>query len=198
VELTLERALDEYLVSLSQAGSVDALDALARRWTPRLLRYARRVLGGSDDAEAARDVVQDTWVGVIRGLRGLRDPAQFPGWIYGIATRRCADAIRAQTRRRRHDAGVGAGPAGEAVAASSASSEQHIDLANAIRGLSPIHRAVVHLFYLEDFTVEEIASVLEIPAGTVKSRLHHAREALRQHLGAPVANHAESRKRGEL
>ena len=101
---TPERALDEYLVSLSQAGSSEALDGLTRRWTPRLLRYAARVLGGPDSAEAARDVVQETWVGAIRGLRGLRDPAQFPAWIYGIATRKCADAIRANTRRRRRDA----------------------------------------------------------------------------------------------
>ena len=102
VDPTTGRALDEYLVSLSQAGSIEAMDGLARRWTPRLLRYATRVLGRSgDSAEAARDVVQDTWVGAIRGLRGLRDAAQFPAWIYGIATRKCADVIRANTRRRR-------------------------------------------------------------------------------------------------
>jgi DNA-directed RNA polymerase specialized sigma24 family protein len=69
-----------------------------------LLRYAARVLGGSDSAEAARDVVQETWIGAIRGLRGLRDPAQFRAWIYGIATRKCADVIRATTRRRQLDA----------------------------------------------------------------------------------------------
>lgn len=67
VDDTPERALDEYLVSLSQAGSSEALDGLARRWTPRLLRYAARVLGGFDSAEAARDVVQETWIGAIRG-----------------------------------------------------------------------------------------------------------------------------------
>jgi DNA-directed RNA polymerase specialized sigma24 family protein len=56
---TPERVLDEYLVVLSQAGAVDALDRLARRWTPRLLRYAARLLGGSvGTTEAARDVVQ--------------------------------------------------------------------------------------------------------------------------------------------
>jgi RNA polymerase sigma-70 factor (ECF subfamily) len=197
VERAPERALDEYLVSLSQAGSTEALDGLARRWTPRLLRYTTRVLGGSGDAvETARDVVQDTWIGVIRGLRGLRDPGQFPAWIYGIATRKCTDAIRANTRRRRLDAGVAAGEAGESVA-SPASSEQQLDLANAIRGLPPIHRAAVHLFYLEELTVEEIASVLGIPAGTVKSRLHHAREALKRQLGAaPVPSEAESHRRG--
>lgn len=181
VDDTPERALDEYLVSLSQAGSSEALDGLARRWTPRLVRYAARVLGGSDSAEAARDVVQETWVGAIRGLRGLRDPAQFPAWIYGIATRKCADAIRANTRRRRLDgevAGESSGPV------ENPASEQHLDLATAIRGLPPIHRAVVHLFYREELSVEEIAAVLGIPAGTVKSRLHHARDALKHRLGA--------------
>jgi RNA polymerase sigma factor (sigma-70 family) len=193
-----ERTLDEYLVSLSQAGSIEALDGLAPRWTPRLLRYVTRVLGGSgDSAEAARDVVQETWGGAIRGLRGLRDPAQFPAWIYGIATRKCADSIRANTRRRRLDARAAAdGDAGRPV--TSPTSEQQIDLATAIRGLPPIHRAAVHLFYGEDLKVEEIASVLGIPAGTVKSRLHHAREALKRQLGAaaPGRNEAESRKRG--
>ena len=78
MEQTPERALDEYLVSLSQGGSIEALDGLARRWTPRLLRYATRVLGATGDStETARDVVQETWIGAIRGLRGLRDPAHF-------------------------------------------------------------------------------------------------------------------------
>ena len=193
MDQTPERPLDEYLVLLSQAGSTDAMDGLVRRWTPRLLRYAARMLGGSTDAaEMARDVVQDTWIGVIRGLRGLRDPAQFPAWIYGIATRKSADAIRTQMRRKRLDTDVAAGEAGGPVA-SLASSEQQIDLANAIRGLPPIHRATIHLFYREDLSVEEIASVLGIPTGTVKSRLHHAREVLRQQLGAaaPVPNGAE-------
>jgi RNA polymerase sigma-70 factor (ECF subfamily) len=156
------------------------------------LRYATRVLGGSGDAvETARDVVQDTWVGVIHGLRGLRDPAQFPAWIYGIATRKCADAIRVNTRRRRLDASMSAGEAGEPMA-SLTSSEQQIDLANAIRGLPPIHRAAIHLFYLEDLSLEEIASVLGIPPGTVKSRLHHAREALKRQLGATAPVHIET------
>jgi len=197
VEQTPGRALDEYLVSLSQAGSTDALDGLARRWTPRLLRYATRVLGGSgDSAEAARDVVQETWIGAIRGLRGLRDPAQFPAWIYGIATRKCADVIRANTRRRRLDARVEADDMGRQM--TSVTSEEQIDLATAIRGLPPIHRAAVHLFYREELSVEEIASVLGIPAGTVKSRLHHARETLKRQLGAvvPQRNDAESSKWG--
>jgi len=136
------RALDEYLVSLSQSGSVEALDGLARRWTPRLLRYAARVLGSSaDSSDVARDIVQDTWVGVIRGLRGLQDTRQFPAWIYGIATRKCVDEIRTRTRRRQFDAAV----ASESPAAANPDVEQHIDLAGAIRALPPIHRAAVSI-----------------------------------------------------
>lgn len=180
MEKTAERVLDEYLLSLSQSGSLEALDGLARRWTPRLLRYATRVLGGSGDAaETARDVVQETWLAVVRGLGSLRDPAQFPSWIYGIATRKCVDAIRGKTRRRALDAGAAGGGVEPRPAVSP---EEQIDLAKAVRQLPPLHRAVVHLFYREAFSVDEIAGILGVPAGTIKSRLHHAREALRQQL----------------
>ena len=180
VDQTPERVFDEYLVVLSQAGSIDALDGLARRWTPRLLRYAARMLGGSGDgADAARDVVQETWVGAIRGLRSLRDPAQFSAWIYGIATRKCADTIRANARRRRRDAGAAA----DADRPSSPTPEDQIDLARGIRELPSKQRAVVHLFYSEDLSVEEIASALGVPTGTIKSRLHHARQALKRRWG---------------
>ena len=190
---TPERAFDEYLVVLSQAGSVEAFEGLARRWTPRLRRYAARMLGGSvESAEAARDVVQETWVGAIRGLRGLRDPAQFPAWIYGIATRKCADLIRANTLRRRLDAAVAA--AGLDGQRASPTPESQIDLAIAVRGLPPTHRAVLHLFYREEFKVEEIASVLGIPAGTVKSRLHHARLALKRQLSVTALNDKSSKR----
>ena len=187
-----ERLLDEYLVVLSQAGAVEALDRLVRRWTPRLLRYAARLLGGSaGTTETARDVVQETWVGAIRGLRGLRDPAQFSAWIYGIATRKCADVIRANKRRRAFDDSAVAVRSGEQPCVTP---EQQIDLATAVRGLPPVHRAVIHLFYREDFRVEEIAAILGIPIGTVKSRLHHAREALRHRFGLVLLNRiAETR-----
>jgi RNA polymerase sigma-70 factor, ECF subfamily len=181
VDQAPERPLDEYLVLLSQAGSTDAMDGLARRWTPRLLRYASRMLGGSSEsAEMARDVVQETWIGAIRGLSGLRDPAQFPAWIYGIATRKCADAIRSSVRRRRLDAHSNAVDTRPEAAVSV---EHRIDMAAGIGQLPPKQRATVHLFYGEDLTVEEIASALGVPAGTVKSRLFQARQALRRHLG---------------
>jgi RNA polymerase sigma-70 factor, ECF subfamily len=176
-----ERILDEYLVASAKAGDGRALDQLVRRWTPRLLRYAVRKLGA---VEPARDIVQDTWISAIRNLPALSDPARFPPWLYSIATHKCADAIRKAVRARRRDAsiveeatvnGAAIDPAGVAA--------ERLDIGAALAGLSPDHRIVVDLFYSDDLSVEEIADAVGIPAGTVKSRLHHARQVLRQHLG---------------
>ena len=154
-----ERVLDEYLVLSSQAGSRAAFEELARRWMPRIVRYAARTLGWERaSADVLRDVVQETWVAVVRGLRRLEDPAHFPAWTCAIASRKCADAIRADDWGRSRD------------------------LAAAIARLPEAERSVVHLYYGEDLGVAEIAAVLGVPPGTVKSRLHHAREALKRFL----------------
>jgi len=176
-----ERALDGYLIVLIQGGSRDAFDHLARRWTPRLLRYAARVLGRP---EAARDAVQETWIAAIRGLNRLDDVSRFPAWIYSIAHRKCVDGIRFSQRHRRLIEDL----ATESAVASEASEScfgphEAPDIATAISKLGSEQREVVHLFYGEDLSVDDIATILGVPAGTVKSRLHHARELLRNHLG---------------
>jgi len=176
-----ERALDGYLVSLVQCGSREAFDRLVRRWTPRLVRYATRVQGRPD---LAADIVQETWVAAIRGLSRLDDASRFPAWIYSIAHRKSVDGIRLRQRQRRLLDSVGA----EAVVASSGNQDcadpgDQSDLATAISRLNREQREVVHLFYGEDLGIDDIASILNVPAGTVKSRLHHARESLKHHLG---------------
>ena len=177
-----QRILDEYLVVLSRTGSQTAFDELARRWMPRVLRYAARTLGaGRDSTEQVRDVVQETWLGVVRGLRGLEDPAQFPAWIYAITTRKCVDAIRTAARQRRLGARLEA-DGGTDGGAGNDKPERHVDLESAIARLPEDQRKVVHLYYGEDLGIAEIAAACDIPAGTVKSRLHHAREALKRHF----------------
>lgn len=172
-----EQVFDEYLVVLSQGGSREALRELVRRWSPRLLRYSARTLGA---VEGAEDVLQEVWSGALRGLPRLRDPASFPAWIYALATRKCADAIRARRRSRRLAEGLQAQAAvdGEAMAAAGAD----LDLTAALARLPPGQRIVVSLHYGEDLAVEQVAEVLGVPAGTVKSRLHAARAALKLQL----------------
>jgi RNA polymerase sigma-70 factor (ECF subfamily) len=176
-----DRVLDGYLVMLAQAGSREAFDRLARRWTPKLMRYATRMVGRP---ELARDIVQETWIGAIRGVKQLTDTTQFPAWIYSIARRKCVDSIRINQRQRRLGASVQAEVhASAATDRGGGGSSDSLDLAEAISKLSAEQHEVVHLFYGEDLSVEEIGTVLAVPTGTVKSRLHHARESLKKFLG---------------
>jgi RNA polymerase sigma factor (sigma-70 family) len=177
MERSPDRILDEYLVLSAQAGSRVALDELARRWTPRLLRHAQRLLGSADQAG---DAVQETWLAVLRGLRRLEDPARFPGWVYAIATRRCADAIRGSVRGRAFREKTEGDPINIEA---SHSTDDGLDVRGALARLPSEQAVVMAMFYGAYLSVEEIAAALSIPAGTVKSRLHHARETLKTTLG---------------
>lgn len=175
----LEQVLDEYLVLLARDGSRPALDQLVGRWSPRLQRHAARTMG---DREAARDVVQDTWLAALKGLARLDDPARFPAWLYAIATRKCVDLIRSRGRARRLGEGLGVEPAGPPPA----DADSGLDLTAALARLPADQRLVASLFYGEDLDLETIAAVAGVPVGTVKSRLHHARSALKLFLqGGP-------------
>lgn len=175
----LEQALDEYLVLLAQGGSREAFGRLAARWSPRLLAFAARSAG----AEAAYDVVQETWESVLRKLRSLDDPARFRAWLYAIAARKCADALRAKYRTRRGAAIAQAETMlNDAEIDPDAQTASHLDLAHALQRLPPEQRTAIALLYGEDMSVAEIAAVTGVPPGTVKSRLAAARHALRAHM----------------
>ncbi|WP_234288791.1 MULTISPECIES: RNA polymerase sigma factor [Brevundimonas] len=167
------RALDGYLVVSAQAGDRVAYERLARRWDRRLVAHAWRLTG---DMDLARDVAQSAWIEIAKGLAGLRDEVAFPAWAYRIVTRRCARAIG----RRQQDRVLAQALASEALA--DPVEPRAFDappLTAAIRALPASQRAAVGLFYFEELSVAETAAALDVPVGTVKTRLMHARRALR-------------------
>lgn len=165
----IRRVFEEYLVLAAQAGDRMALARLAARWRPRHYAHARRLLRSPEDAA---DAVQEAWIGIVRGLRKVRSPEMFPVWSFSIVTRRCHDHLRRKSRQLPTDPTID-------VAVEAADPMAARDLGKALASLPPDQRAAVALFYLEDFSVAEVASALRVPVGTVKSRLHHARVALR-------------------
>jgi len=166
---------DDLLLLQCQQGDAASFDRLVQRWQQPLLNYAYRLTG---NWAVAQDAVQETWMVVIRGLVTLKDVARFRGWLFRIASHKCQDHWRRnQSSQRfaeelRQQADV-AFPAARPNGAGTG-----VDVA--FRRLSPESRAVLALMYLEDFSVGEIADVLSLPEGTVKSRLFHARQQLRQ------------------
>jgi RNA polymerase sigma-70 factor (ECF subfamily) len=168
------RLYDEYLVLAAQAGDRGTFDILARRWQPKLAAHAWRLLG---EREAARDAVQESWLEIVGGLRGLRDPRAFPAWAFRIVSRRCARGVDAAVRQRHMEAELET--ATVATSADPADSADRERLARAIRALPPDQRAAIALFHIEELSVAETAVALDVPAGTVKTRLMHARRKLR-------------------
>ena len=171
-----DRLLDGYLVIGAQAGDRAAAEALARRYHGRLVAHAWRLTG---DLELARDVVQSSWIDIARGLPGLKDETAFPAWAYQIVTRRCARTIRGRQADRALEGALNQAGRDDATLPSEIATPR---LKAAILALPSAQRAALALFYVEDLGVSEIAVALNVPAGTVKTRLMHARRALRAAL----------------
>jgi RNA polymerase sigma-70 factor (ECF subfamily) len=170
--------LDEYLLASIRAGDPKAFELLARRWHKKLLSHAWRLLGG--DVEAARDAVQEGWVEIVKGVSRLRDDRAFAAWAYRIVSRRCARQIDSAIRQRSLAAEV---EMEDRVEATQHHGPDQDRLRLAIRALPGDQRAAIALFHLEDMSIAEVAVALDVPAGTVKSRLMHARRKLRATLG---------------
>ena len=169
-----EQILTEWLVLNSQSGNADALEELLKLWYPKLLGYARRHTGSTALAD---DVVQETLLTVARRVRTLRDPAAFPRWLYQILNRRGADALRRLQRERRFSR-----LEDTAEPSVRENNDTGIALHQAFATLSSDAYQIVHMRFLVGLSLREIASVLEIPVGTVKSRLHNARATIKQLL----------------
>jgi RNA polymerase sigma-70 factor (ECF subfamily) len=173
-----DRALEAYLVAGARLGDRRAMGRLVALRGPRLLAHAVRLLGERD---GAADVVQEAWVEILRGLGGLRDDAAFLPWALRIVTRRVAREIGRRQRRRRLAQAVSV-EAEPAVPEAGPDAADAAKVRAAIAALSPEQAATVALFYLEDLSVAEVATALDVPAGTVKTRLMHARTKLRARL----------------
>jgi RNA polymerase sigma factor (sigma-70 family) len=168
----------ELLVLRCQRGDRDALQELVVTWERRLFYFLRRL--GSEEQDAW-DLLQQTWLKVLRGISALRDARQLAPWLYCIARNTAINhgQMRSLHRERLEelppatDSEEDPGP------------RNYDDVEQIHHGLLQLpltHREVLTLYFLESMTIEQIAQVLEVPPGTVKSRLYHAKRALRNIL----------------
>jgi len=173
-----ERINDELLVIRAQEGAVEALTELVERWQDRLWRLAWRL---TDDEQAAWDVLQEAWIVISRRIGRLGDPTAFPAWVYRITSNKSRDWVRRRQRMRRADEAYGQRRR-EAENGGDPSEPEYADLREALADLPGRDRAILSLRYEDGFSTAEIAQILGIPRGTVKSRLHYARQRLRRFL----------------
>lgn len=170
---------ESWWVLQAQSGSREALDELFKSVQEPLFRYIASLV---NERQLAEDILQEVFIRIYRKLRWLREPHAFRAWCYQIATR---EAFRYLKRERlwtdqvRDEAVLNVVPAGGEPSYSPELIERLPEL---VRDLSPASRAVIVLYYLHEMSLGETAAVLEIPIGTVKSRLAYGLERLRRRL----------------
>ena len=169
---------ETWWVLQAQSGSHEALNELFRSVQEPLFRY---IVSLVRDQHLAEDILQEVFIRIYRKLRWLREPEAFRAWSYQIASR---EAFRHLKRERRWSDQV----RDEATLTALPSDgnggefprEMMATLPQLVEGLSPASRAVVVLFYLHEMSLVETAAVLDIPVGTVKSRLAYGLQTLRR------------------
>jgi RNA polymerase sigma-70 factor, ECF subfamily len=169
------RLRERRLVREAQRGSAEALEVLFRRHWTGAYRAAWVVMR---DAAAAEDVAQEAFLAAVRALDRFDRRRPFAPWLHRIVVNRAIDTARSRALRREVDAA-----AAQDAAADRAPEPLSDELTAALAELGPEHRAVIALRYLLDYTPGEIAALLELPRGTVNSRLRRALDRLAELLG---------------
>jgi RNA polymerase sigma-70 factor (ECF subfamily) len=166
-------------VSQARAGEPAAWDALFHRYQLPLYVYVFELV---NDEQASLDLVQDTFIAAVRHIGSLRDDAKFGSWLFGIAHQKCIQRWRKQDREEvlREDIvelpdEFENGPDDLLIR-----HEQEAEFMTLLDRLPLPQRAALLLYFVEDFSLEDIARITNTPLGTVKSRLYHAKRALRK------------------
>lgn len=175
----------ELLILRCRHGERQAFEELIGQWEQRLFYYVRRLVATEEDAW---DVLQQTWIKVLKGIPSLKNPQSLRTWLYRIARNTALAQWRAEYKQlARRD---------ESNDLSETEVQQEdfpfTEAEQVHRGLGKItlpHREVLTLYFLEDLSMNQIAGVLDVPLGTVKSRLHHAKRALRAVLAQEQDDH---------
>ena len=158
---------DQLLVMNAQDGNKKAMEAIVVRWQKRLWKYAYSM---TSDRQASWDITQQTWLGVIKGIGKLNDPAKFKPWIYRITTNKAVNWIK-KNRTIKEIPVDSINKCHE--------SKDNTGIREILRKIDIKKQTVINLFYFEQLNISEISTVLRIPQGTVKSRLNSARKELK-------------------
>ncbi len=162
----------------ARAGSVSDLEALFRAYWPRSYRAALLIVR---DAAAAEDIAQEGFLAAIRALDRFDRRRPFGPWLHRITVNRAIDWTRARALRGEVESGT-AGASEPSPGGNGGTGPYSHDVAQALGSLSPDHRAVIVLRYLLEYTPGEIAELLELPRGTVNSRLRRGLDELQERL----------------
>ncbi len=177
-----ERLEDETLVGRVQTGDAGAFESLVLRYQDRVYNVCYRFVGHAEDA---RDLTQEAFLKAYRSIHRFQRESGFYTWLFRIAmnaalTHRKKARLRLAGSLDANEADTIPAPPDRSPPTDADASVNHQRVANALAKLEADHRAVIVLRDIEGFDYEQIANILEIQRGTVKSRIHRARAAFRE------------------
>lgn len=172
-----DKILDELLIVRLQNHDQKALSLLVKRWHHKLIWQSYQVLKDTDEAQ---DVVQDSWQAIISGIVTLNDVSSYRSWMFRIIRNKSIDRIRQLQRERKMKERIGDEVILENSETTSTKEDEVASVGKYIAQLPHDLKEVLTLFYLNTQSVDEISKILNVPNGTVKSRLFRAREQLKQ------------------
>ncbi|HXF09919.1 MAG TPA: RNA polymerase sigma factor [Desulfuromonadaceae bacterium] len=161
----------------ARAGDPAAWDTLFRRYQLPLYVYAFELV---HHEQAALDIVQETFIAAARHIDGLRDDQKFGSWLFGIAHQKCLQRWRKKTEVLLDEIPETVDEVEDGPDDLLIRREQEAEFMKLLEQLPLPQRSVLLLHFIEDFSLEEIARITEAQLGTVKSRLHYAKRALRK------------------
>ena len=178
------------LITRTQQGDPEAFTPLVRKYQPKLYTHIHRRV---KDVEVAKDLTQQTWLQVFRGIKTFRGASAFSSWLYRIAENVCLDFFRKQNAQNefeplhtipeRHIPETHPCPS-----LAVERQELRAQLQSCIETLTPIRKQVFRLYYGEDLSIKAIAALLKRSEGTIKTHLRHARLQLRELLTPYLRN----------
>ncbi|MCA9057911.1 MAG: sigma-70 family RNA polymerase sigma factor [Planctomycetaceae bacterium] len=172
-------AAERVTILLAQQGDRSAFARLIDTYDRRLLYFIRRMLGDSD---GALDILQTVWLIVLKKLPRLKSPAAFRVWLYRITHDQVVSFLRRKSRWPQSLADPPVPDDSDSTDSTDATIENVELIHRALQDLSVPHRQVLTLQFLEDLTIDETAAILDCNPGTVKSRLHYGKQALRRRI----------------
>ena len=166
-------------VPQAKAGDATAWNTLFRRYQLPLYVYVFELV---HDEQASLDVVQETFISAVRNICGLRDNEKFGSWLFGIAHQKCVQRWRKESREEMLREELAGTPVEFEIGPDNLliREEQEAEFMKLLNQLPLPQRSVLLLYFVEDLSLEEIAAITGAQVGTVKSRLHYAKRALRK------------------
>jgi len=166
---SLSKIENQLLVMAARDGDAEAMKKLVSRWHKKLWQYVFKLTSNS---QATWDITQQSWLQIIKGVKKLNDPACFQAWAYRIATNKSIDWLKNKTKNKHIDI--------ESIEIDCGQKDDDSRVKELIQRLKNDSRAILTLYYFEQLSIPEISIALNIPQGTVKSRMFKARQELKQ------------------